>query len=78
MARNLSPIGFHADDTLWHNQRDFQMTQAHVAQLLSEHADHAARGLMVGNSMRSDVLPMIAAGGWGCLFRIAPHGGLND
>ncbi|MBT9386373.1 HAD family hydrolase [Pseudooceanicola sp. CBS1P-1] len=35
------------------------------AELFSRHADGAARALMVGNSMKSDVLPVIAAGGWG-------------
>ncbi|WP_299735023.1 HAD family hydrolase [uncultured Roseobacter sp.] len=37
MARQLSVIGFDADDTLWHNERVFQMTQAHFADLLAEY-----------------------------------------
>lgn len=36
MAQVLSTIGFDADDTLWHNERFFQMTQAHFAELLAD------------------------------------------
>ncbi|HEY0275090.1 MAG TPA: HAD family hydrolase [Paenirhodobacter sp.] len=42
----LTAIGFDADDTLWHNERFFQRTQAHFADLLRDHlspedcADH--------------------------------------
>ncbi|MBM1220250.1 HAD family hydrolase [Ponticoccus sp. SC2-23] len=32
-------IGFDADDTLWHNERFFQLTQARFADLLRDHAD---------------------------------------
>lgn len=39
--------------------------------IFDQHGDGPARGMMVGNSMRSDVLPMIAAGGWGVFV---PHG----
>lgn len=39
--------------------------------IFERHGDGAAKGMMVGNSMRSDVLPMIAAGGWGVFV---PHG----
>lgn len=35
------------------------------------HGNGAGRALMVGNSMKSDVLPVIAAGGWGVYV---PHG----
>ena len=35
----LSMIGFDADDTLWHNERFFAMTQSHFADLLSAYAD---------------------------------------
>lgn len=41
MAQMLSAIGFDADDTLWHNERFFHMTQAHFAELLADYADHA-------------------------------------
>ena len=39
MARNLLTIGFDADDTLWHNERFFRLTQAHFADMLSDYAD---------------------------------------
>lgn len=39
MAQVLSTIGFDADDTLWHNERFFQMTQAHFAELLADFTD---------------------------------------
>lgn len=32
-------IGFDADDTLWHNERSFQITQARFADLLAEYAE---------------------------------------
>ena len=41
------------------------------ARLFARHGAGPGRGLMVGNSLRSDVLPMIAAGGWGVHV---PHG----
>ena len=37
----IQTVGLDADDTLWHNERHFQMTQARFAELL---ADHAAPG----------------------------------
>ncbi len=48
MAQKLTTIGFDADDTLWHNERFFQLTQAHFAELLSEHAerDHLMERLL--------------------------------
>lgn len=33
--------------------------------IFARHGEGAERGLMVGNSMKSDVVPMIDAGGWG-------------
>ncbi|MDA7967081.1 HAD family hydrolase [Ruegeria sp.] len=39
MNDGLTTIGFDADDTLWHNERFFQLTQAHFAELLADHAD---------------------------------------
>ena len=40
-------IGFDADDTLWHNERLFQLSQARFAELLADHAapDHLAERL---------------------------------
>lgn len=40
-------------------------TPARYAEIFARHGDGAGRGMMVGNSMKSDVLPMLAAGGWG-------------
>jgi putative hydrolase of the HAD superfamily len=39
--------------------------------IFARHGSGAAQGLMVGNSMKSDVLPMLAAGGFGVFV---PHG----
>jgi len=39
-------------------------TPAVYAAILSRHGVAAARFLMVGNSLRSDVLPVVEAGGW--------------
>ncbi|MFT7593860.1 MAG: putative hydrolase of the HAD superfamily, partial [Paracoccaceae bacterium] len=41
------------------------------AGIFARHGDGAQRALMVGNSMRSDVVPVIEAGGWGVYV---PHG----
>jgi putative hydrolase of the HAD superfamily len=38
-ASRLTTIGFDADDTLWQNERFYQMTQARFLDLLSKHAD---------------------------------------
>lgn len=40
-------------------------TPAVYASIFARHGSGADQGLMVGNSLRSDVLPMLAAGGWG-------------
>lgn len=40
------------------------------AAIFDRHGDGAERGMMVGNSLRSDVLPAIRAGGWGVFV---PH-----
>lgn len=37
----LTAIGFDADDTLWHNERFFRLTQERFAQLLAGHAEPA-------------------------------------
>ena len=41
MVATLAAIGFDADDTLWHNERFFRLTQARFAELLADHADTA-------------------------------------
>lgn len=44
----LSVIGFDADDTLWHNERFFRLTQDRFEALLADHAerDHLAERLL--------------------------------
>ncbi len=39
MPGSLSTIGFDADDTLWHNEQVFRVTEKRFADLLAEHAD---------------------------------------
>ncbi|WP_420012646.1 HAD family hydrolase [Tateyamaria sp.] len=40
MSQTLGAIGFDADDTLWHNERFFKLTQERFAELLAPHTDH--------------------------------------
>ena len=44
----ISAVGFDADDTLWHNERFFKLTEARFKSLLAEHAapDHLAERLL--------------------------------
>ncbi len=48
MARNLTTIGFDADDTLWHNERFFQLTQERFVGLLADYTegDHLLERLL--------------------------------
>lgn len=48
MGRNLTTVGFDADDTLWHNERFFRLTQDRFAALLADHAapEHLAERLL--------------------------------
>ncbi|TDK48073.1 HAD family hydrolase [Antarcticimicrobium luteum] len=39
MMRKLTLVGFDADDTLWHNERFFQLTQNRFAELLADYAE---------------------------------------
>lgn len=41
MTRNLTTIGFDADDTLWQNERFFRITQERFAELLQDHTPQA-------------------------------------
>ncbi|THH36857.1 HAD family hydrolase [Aliishimia ponticola] len=41
------------------------------ARIFAAHGDGAEKSMMVGNSMRSDVVPMVEIGGWGVFV---PHG----
>ncbi len=38
--RDRWTVGFDADDTLWHHERFYQLTQARFAELLGNYADH--------------------------------------
>lgn len=44
----ITTLGFDADDTLWHNERHFRLTQDRFAALLADHAapDHLAERLL--------------------------------
>ena len=37
---NITTIGFDADDTLWHNERHFQLTEQHFCDLLADYSNH--------------------------------------
>lgn len=39
MGNPLTTIGFDADDTLWHNERFFALTQVKFAELLADYTD---------------------------------------
>jgi putative hydrolase of the HAD superfamily len=41
MQRNLTTIGFDADDTLWQNEQFFKLTEARFVALLGEHGEAA-------------------------------------
>lgn len=41
MSQSAFCTGFDADDTLWHNERFFRLTQERFADLLADHADPA-------------------------------------
>ena len=47
MARNITTIAFDADDTLWHNMRFYELTEARFAALLADYAapEHLAERL---------------------------------
>ncbi len=42
MCARVTTVAFDADDTLWHNERFFQMTQTHFAKLLADYTDSQA------------------------------------
>lgn len=48
MSKNLTTIGFDADDTLWQNEEFFRLTEARFAELLKDYADpdHLAERLL--------------------------------
>lgn len=38
--KSITTIGFDADDTLWHNERHFQLTEQHFCDLLADYSSH--------------------------------------
>ncbi len=50
-------------------------TSASYAGIFARHGDGIDRAMMVGDSLRSDVVPVVAAGGWGIHV---PHGPVWD
>lgn len=48
MHTSITTLGFDADDTLWHNEELFQLTQQRFAELLADHApkDHLEATLL--------------------------------
>ncbi|MCC0031303.1 MAG: HAD family hydrolase [Brucellaceae bacterium] len=40
MMPRLTAIGFDADDTLWHNEQFYRLTEKQFTELLADHADH--------------------------------------
>jgi putative hydrolase of the HAD superfamily len=51
MAQSLTTIGFDADDTLWHNEHLFKLTEARFADLLG---DHGARDVVLGRLLEAE------------------------
>ncbi len=51
MTRNLTTIGFDADDTLWHNERFFRVTQERFAELLQDHTPRAVDRTVLESSL---------------------------
>jgi len=39
MTRPITTLGFDADDTLWHNESVFKLTQAQIFDMLADHAE---------------------------------------
>ena len=57
MARKerLTAIGFDADDTLWHNERIFRLTEDRFTAMLSEHADASVVSARLLEAERSNI-----------------------
>src|SRR6478609_539236 len=64
MTRAVTTIGFDADDTLWHNERFYRLTEERFAALLAEHADPGD----VSRRLLDDQERKLAASGLGELF----------
>ncbi|UWR87968.1 HAD family hydrolase [Phaeobacter inhibens] len=51
MTRKLTTIGFDADDTLWHNERFFRITQDRFAELLMDHVPQELDSQALGDRL---------------------------
>ena len=54
-TRSLRTIAFDADDTLWHNERFFQLTQDRFADLLSEYTEPDTLGARLLDAERRNL-----------------------
>jgi putative hydrolase of the HAD superfamily len=61
----ITAIGFDADDTLWHNESIFEKDASVYRRLLDRHGIAPEEFVMVGNSLKSDILPVLELGGRG-------------
>ena len=52
---SITTVGLDADDTLWHNETIFRLTQARFADLLADHADEAAMGARLAEVERRNL-----------------------
>ena len=52
---SITTVGLDADDTLWHNETIFRLTQARFAELLADHADEAAMGARLAEVERRNL-----------------------
>lgn len=55
MAHKLTTIGFDADDTLWHHERYFRLTETHFINLLADHAEPDALATRLHDAERRNI-----------------------
>jgi len=56
MTATITTIAFDADDTLWHNERYFHLTQDRFAALLANHMDRSElRAMLVAAKRRNSL-----------------------
>ena len=58
----ITTIGLDADDTLWHNERFFHLTQARFTALLADYADpdHLAERLITAERRNIGTMDMVS------------------
>ena len=66
---HLSAIGFDADDTLWHNESIFHLTQQQFLELLKDHGDPDHMAARLFEVERNN----LALYGYGCPAGAAGH-----